>query len=132
MATLIRAISWPLISPSPLETAKKICNGKTENLINGSKKNGGKGSAPLNLQQLIAARRMICRRYYTEGGWGYIIVVVSIIVNFLTHGLQLSASLFLMSAGHRFNVNYVDSLGKLRKIESIFNAIPCAMDNCKE
>lgn len=109
MASLIRALSWPLISTSPLETTEKNCAG-THNLVNGKAKTK---LAP-TFQQLIAARRLICRRYYPEGGWGWIILFVGVVVNVLTHGLQLCATSFLVPAGQRFKVESleVDCLGK--------------------
>lgn len=111
MASLIRALSWPLISTSPLEATEKACNGNHK-LVNG--KNVAK-HAP-TFQQLIAARRLICRRYYPEGGFGFVILFVGVVVNALTHGLQLCASSFLMPAGQRFKVDStaveVDCLGE--------------------
>lgn len=117
MASLIRALSWPLISTSPLESTEKNCNGK-HNLVNG--KSGTKHHAP-TFQQLIAARRLICRRYYPEGGFGWIILFVGVIVNVLTHGLQLCATSFLMPAGIRFKVSSVevDCLGESNFITEI-------------
>lgn len=116
MASLIRALSWPLISTSPLEVPEKNCSGN-HNLVNG--KNGTKHIAP-TFQQLIAARRLICRRYYPEGGFGWVILFVGVVVNVLTHGLQISASSFLMPAGDRFKLKVpeveVDCLGKLKCI----------------
>lgn len=111
MASLIRALSWPLISTSPLEANEKNCNGNHNNLANG--KNGAKHIAP-TFQQLIAARRLICRRYYPEGGFGWVILLAAVLVNVLTHGLQLSAWSFLLPAGHRFKVTEVevDCLGE--------------------
>ena len=109
MASLIRALSWPLISTSPIEATDKNCNGNNK-LANG--KNGAK-HAP-TFQQLIAARRLICRRYYPEGAWGWVIIFVGVVVNVLTHGLQLSAYSFLLPAGQRFKVSevQVDCLGE--------------------
>lgn len=109
MASLIRALSWPLISTSPAEATEKTCNG-THKLVNG--KSGTKNTP--TFQQLIAARRLICRRYYPEGNWGWVIIFVGIVVNVLTHGLQLSAFSFLMPAGLRFKVSEVevDCLGE--------------------
>lgn len=52
------------------------------------------------------------RHYYPEGNWGWVIVIVAFINIFLTHGLQLSSSLFLLPAGIRFHQNYVNSTGK--------------------
>jgi hypothetical protein len=111
MASLIRALSWPLISTSPLEETEKNCNGN-HNLPSG--KNGTKPKHAPTFQQLIAARRLICRRYYPEGGFGYVILFVGIVVNVFTHGLQLSAWSFLMAAAQRFKVSEVevDCLGE--------------------
>lgn len=110
MASLIRALSWPLISTSPLEAPEKNCNGNHK-LASGKTR---VKHAP-TFQQLIAARRLICRRYYPEGGFGWIILFVGVVVNVLTHGLQLCAWSFLMPAGQRFKVESVevDCLGEL-------------------
>jgi hypothetical protein len=112
MASLIRALSWPLISTSPLEATEKKCNGN-QNLANG-KGGGAKHKHAPTFQQLIAARRLICRRYYPEGNFGWIIVIVAVVVNILTHGFQLSAITFLVPASHRFKVAEVevDCLGE--------------------
>lgn len=108
MASLIRALSWPLITTTPLDvnSSEKSTN-RTHNLSNG--KNGK--HAP-TFQQLIAARRLICRRYYPEGNFGFVILFVAFIVNIFTHGLQLSAYFFLMPTGIRFKVDEVKCLGK--------------------
>jgi hypothetical protein len=109
MASLIRALSWPLIPTTiPTETNDKKCNG-THNVANGKKVNVK--HAP-TFQQLIAARRLICRRYYPEGSFGWIILFVGLVVNVLTHGLQLCAIFLLMPASKRFKVDEVDCFGK--------------------
>jgi hypothetical protein len=74
--------------------------------------NGKNGKHAPTFQQLIAARRLICRRYYPEGNFGYVILFVAFVVNTLTHGLQLSAYFFLMPSGKRFKVDEVKCLGK--------------------
>lgn len=107
MASLIRALSWPLITTTPLDVSSEKNSTRTHNLSNG--KNGK--HAP-TFQQLIAARRLICSRYYPEGSFGYVILLVAFIVNTLTHGLQLSAYFFLMPSGKRFTVDEVKCLGK--------------------
>jgi hypothetical protein len=113
MASLMRALSWPLITATPLDVSGSNSNGeksshRTHNLSNG--KNGGK-HAP-TFQQLIAARRLICRRYYPEGSFGYVVLLVAIIVNTLTHGLQLATFFFLLPAAKRFKVDEVKCLGE--------------------
>jgi hypothetical protein len=120
MASLIRALSWPLIPATPLDVSNSNSSGekssqRTQILSNG--KNGGK-HAP-TFQQLIAARRLICRRYYPEGSFGYVVLLVAIIVNTLTHGLQLATFFFLMSAAKRFKVDEVKCLGECLPLKLI-------------
>lgn len=121
MASLIRALSWPLITTTPLDvsSSEKSCN-RTNNPSNG--KNGK--HAP-TFQQLIAARRLICRRYYPEGSFGYVVLFVAFIVNILTHGLQLSAYFFLMPSGKRFKVEEVKCLGKCLLILKLIMTLEC-------
>lgn len=94
MSSLIRAVSWPLISPN-------------QTFID-QEKNGFhhpvKGPVPTSptFQQLMAARRLLCRRYYPEGGWGWCIVIVGTAVNIITHGLQLSYGIHMNLTGRRF------------------------------
>lgn len=114
MASLIRALSWPLITTTPLDVSSEKNSTRTHNLSNG--KNGK--NAP-TFQQLIAARRLICRRYYPESGFGWIILLVAFIVSTLTHGLQLSAYFFLMPSGERFKVDEVKCLGKCLPLKLI-------------
>lgn len=119
MASLIRALSWPLIPSSSnpqLEANDKNCNGTHNKLPNGK----GNNKHEPTFQQLIAARRLICRRYYPEGSFGWIILFVGLIVNTLTHGLQFSSTFVLMPASNRFKVDEVDCLGKCQKYTSYY------------
>lgn len=108
MSSLIRAVSWPLMSVVPNEPIEK--NGCiAHNLPNGTVPNGKiKPNSP-TFQQLMAARRMICRRYYPEGGWGYIILGVGIIVNILTHGLQVSFGIYFDTICIKFKAQWEDT-----------------------
>ncbi|KAG5684289.1 hypothetical protein PVAND_013525 [Polypedilum vanderplanki] len=56
----------------------------------------------------------IFRHYYPESGFGWIILVVAIIVAIFTHGFQLSAILFLLPALNRFQADKIDCLGELK------------------
>ncbi|KAL2729556.1 monocarboxylate transporter 2-like isoform X3 [Vespula squamosa] len=38
----------------------------------------------------VQARRLMCRHYYPEGGWGWVVTVVGTLVHLLGPGLQLS------------------------------------------
>jgi hypothetical protein len=124
MSSLIRALSWPLIS-SPLDEEKnnvKNVEGEVQNNLIKTSKNGVKKTTPtLTFQQLIAARNLICRRYYPESGWGYVIIFVGVIVNLLTHGLQLACFTFLIPAGIRFKINQIElnCLGEFNNISEV-------------
>lgn len=110
MSSLIRALSWPLITTTPCEQPKrnstKIPN-QDSNHLNVPKANGTKPSVA-TFQQLVAARRLLCRRYYPEGGWGWIVVFVSVLTNLLTHGLQLSFGIYLDFTTKRFHENWIN------------------------
>lgn len=54
----------------------------------------------------------IFRHYYPESGFGWIVLLVAIIVAIITHGFQLSAIIFLLPTIQRFNVNEVECLGE--------------------
>lgn len=106
---MIRALSWPLITTTPLESIEKPSSNGTNKLPTS---NGKSGKHAPTFQQLIVARRLLARRYYPEGSFGYVILFVGLIVNTLTHGLQLSAFFFLLPASIRFDVDEVECLGK--------------------
>lgn len=127
--SLIRALSWPLIT-SPVEEDKQIVEGEAKNgSVNpaaaasakkSNTKNGPIKKPAPTFQQLIAARHLICRRYYPESGWGWVIITVGVLINLLTHGLQLASFAFLAPAGVRFKVNdmEVNCLGELNNMNS--------------
>ena len=111
MSSLIRALSWPLITTTPCENPKrnstKIPN-QDNNLLTVPQTNGVKPTAA-TFQQLVAARRLLCRRYYPEGGWGWIIIFVAVWTNLLTHGLQLSFGIHLDITTKRFHQQWINS-----------------------
>lgn len=57
----------------------------------------------------------IFRHYYPESGFGWIILMVAVIVAVITQGFQLSAVLFLLPAVGRFNADSVECLGEYTK-----------------
>ncbi|XP_045469603.1 uncharacterized protein LOC123677135 [Harmonia axyridis] len=54
------------------------------------------------------------KHYYLEGGWGWIIVVCSVIVNVLNHGVQLSTSQLTKEGAEKFKVEPVVFAGLLQ------------------
>ncbi|KAK6631715.1 hypothetical protein RUM43_013779 [Polyplax serrata] len=70
----LRARSWPLLLPPRDAKDPK----RTEI-----------GSSPV-----AQVRRLLWRRYYPEGGWGYVVVICCVLVQVLNHGLQLAYGVF--------------------------------------
>ncbi|XP_071567624.1 uncharacterized protein [Temnothorax nylanderi] len=53
---------------------------------------------------VINARKKITlnKHYYPEGGWGYVIIIITILVHLISHGLQLASGLLMSPAMARF------------------------------
>lgn len=114
MSSLVRALSWPLLSQSPVG-AGGACDGGSDGqaeqhgAANGKRcKKNGMPPSP-TFQQLMAARRLLCRRYYPEGGWGWIVVVVGIMVHTMTHGIQMSYGMLLEYVMRYFGKSFTDT-----------------------
>lgn len=92
MSSLSRAQSWPLLSgAAPAEEPRQVTPRTTQ----------------------IQARRFLCRHYYPEGGWGWVISVCAVLVHVLNHGLQLSCSQLVTPASKKFHVEPVHPAGIL-------------------
>jgi hypothetical protein len=118
MSSLIRALSWPLISPSIVTVEPNDVDNDGAVIVinhhtNFVKKKNGLPSP--TFQQLLAARRLLCRHYYPEGGWGWIIVIVSLLVNILTHGLQLAFGFLIHPIFIKYSGHYVNAGKKFEK-----------------
>lgn len=87
MSSISRAQSWPLLVPASAPDPKPFVRPKTP----------------------IETRRFLRRHYYPEGGWGWVVLVASTLVQVLTHGLQLSAGVVLVPTAVRFKVPVQDS-----------------------
>lgn len=83
MSSLSRAQSWPLLSgAAPPEEVRQTAQRTAQ----------------------LQARRFLCRHYYPEGGWGWIIAVCGLLVHILNHGVQLSCSQLVNPASFKFHV----------------------------
>ncbi|XP_049532358.1 monocarboxylate transporter 12-like isoform X2 [Anopheles darlingi] len=80
----------------------------------------------------MAARRLLCRRYYPEGGWGWVVIVVGILVHTLTHGLQLSCGPLMGAVMRSFDKPITDTgwLGALSTAVALFIS-PITIAVCK-
>ncbi|XP_062536913.1 monocarboxylate transporter 12-like isoform X1 [Armigeres subalbatus] len=75
----------------------------------------------------------IKQHYYPEGGWGWIVIVVGIMVHVLTHGLQTSVGVLMIETRRRFRIgNIIDTgwLGALSTAIALFIS-PITIAVCK-
>lgn len=63
---------------------------------------------PLDPKKLVT----LCRHYYPEGGWGWVIAACSVIVHLLTCGLQLGCASFTIPTMYRFHTSVVETAGE--------------------
>ncbi|XP_053678327.1 monocarboxylate transporter 8-like [Anopheles nili] len=55
----------------------------------------------------------IKQHYYPEGGWGWIVVLVGVLVHVLTHGLQTAVGVLILAAGRCYRVESIALTGWL-------------------
>lgn len=55
---------------------------------------------PLDARKVTTLRR----HYYPEGGWGWVIVVCTVVVHVLNHGIQLSYTQLILPGSEKFKV----------------------------
>uniref|UniRef100_A0A182Q1B4 Major facilitator superfamily (MFS) profile domain-containing protein n=1 Tax=Anopheles farauti TaxID=69004 RepID=A0A182Q1B4_9DIPT len=55
----------------------------------------------------------IKQHYYPEGGWGWIIVLVGVLVHVLTHGLQTAVGVLILAAGRAYRIDSIVITGWL-------------------
>lgn len=75
----------------------------------------------------------IKQHYYPEGGWGWIVIVVGIMIHVLTHGLHTSVGVLIIETRRRFHIdNVVDTgwLGALSTAVALFIS-PITIAVCK-
>uniref|UniRef100_A0A182TCB7 Uncharacterized protein n=1 Tax=Anopheles maculatus TaxID=74869 RepID=A0A182TCB7_9DIPT len=54
----------------------------------------------------------IKQHYYPEGGWGWIIVLVGVLVHILTHGLQTAVGVVILAAGRAYRIESIVFTGE--------------------
>lgn len=99
-STLSRAQSWPLLVQAAIG--------------GGGAGDGARTSAQepptfTSPKELLEPRRLLRRHYYPEGGWAWIILVSSTLVQILNHGLQLSAGVVLVPMAQGYDVSITDA-----------------------
>nr|XP_029717522.1 monocarboxylate transporter 12-like isoform X1 [Aedes albopictus] len=79
----------------------------------------GAGALPSSGTQRASSRMSntststIKQHYYPEGGWGWIVIVVGIMVHTLTHGLQTSVGVLMIETQRRFFIGSIIDTGWL-------------------
>jgi hypothetical protein len=104
---LNRALSWPLLStprPSTPEANTPVPEVK----------------APRRFVLRTAGR--LWQHYYPEGGWGWVIILCSVLVHILTHGLQLSFSVMILPMQNKFQITHIQA-GKCYTLYYVINNI---------
>ncbi|XP_035919375.1 monocarboxylate transporter 8-like isoform X1 [Anopheles stephensi] len=75
----------------------------------------------------------IKQHYYPEGGWGWIIVLVGVLVHILTHGLQTAVGVVILAAGRAYRIEsiiFTGWLGALSTAVALFIS-PITIAVCK-
>ncbi|XP_049286116.1 monocarboxylate transporter 8-like isoform X1 [Anopheles funestus] len=75
----------------------------------------------------------IKQHYYPEGGWGWIIVLVGVLVHILTHGLQTAVGVLILAAGSAYRIEsiiFTGWLGALSTAVALFIS-PITIAVCK-
>jgi hypothetical protein len=109
LGRLYRSHSLPhcllLKQDSASSSRLKDSGAPTTNTTNsGSSRQSSKRGAPAHglfpdLRHLLS----LTQHYYPEGGWGWVVVVVAVCVQILTHGLQYSFGILLTEIIIQFN-----------------------------
>uniref|UniRef100_A0A182X5B0 Uncharacterized protein n=1 Tax=Anopheles quadriannulatus TaxID=34691 RepID=A0A182X5B0_ANOQN len=55
----------------------------------------------------------IKQHYYPEGGWGWIIVLVGVLVHVLTHGLQTAVGVVILAVGRTYRIESIIVTGEV-------------------
>lgn len=91
-SSLSRAQSWPLLVQAAGGGGATSAGGGTTH----------KPPPPASPKAPVEPRRLLRRHYYPEGGWGWVVLIASTLVQILNHGLQLSAGVLLVPTAQRF------------------------------
>ncbi|KAJ8921732.1 hypothetical protein NQ315_010642 [Exocentrus adspersus] len=97
--------------PQPSRCPIHRCDGINETNSNGdAAKESLIPDLPLDARKTTTLRR----HYYPEGGWGWVIVMCSVLVHVLNHGVQLAYSQLVFPGAYKFKVEKVHFAGECR------------------
>lgn len=118
--SISRALSWPLLGTITTddkcnqEKKKNLLDEKiTKEIIDDNDKKNVTIQKKKNISPQVQARKLLCRHYYPEGGWGWVIAVVGTLVHLLGSGVQLSVPATLtLPATIKFHHQPLHTAGK--------------------
>lgn len=114
--SISRARSWPLLDPCAKQERENVRLEKVEQKQKATGETEKKNCHPHNSSPQVQARRLLSRHYYPEGGWGWVVTVVSTLVHLLGPGLQLSIPATLaLPATVKFYHHPLHTAGELAK-----------------
>ena len=99
-----------------------VCNNNHYGKVEAIKKSAG----PPSFTSFNSNASTIRQHYYPEGGWGWIVIFIGIVVQLLTHGIQMSYGVLILCARTFFKNDQIVSLGKVFCHFSCMNKI----ENC--
>lgn len=74
------------------------------------------GQQPVNVQRSQGDFKQLLtlkQHYYPEGGWGWVIVCCAVIVQTLTHGLQVGSGVLVRECVRKFGPDVTYSAGRM-------------------
>ncbi len=74
------------------------------------------GGKPKRSKREEAKQATIRQHYYPEGGWGHIIVLVTFLVQSITHGLQMALGIVLLVMLRRWGEDTMEASGAYIKL----------------
>lgn len=102
----------PLTPPPTVNLDNKVQCHHMCSILNGTievKKSSGPGSqSHFSINSNISTIR---QHYYPETGWGFVILIIGIIVQTLTHGLQMCVGILLLATKNVFKIDDIFQLG---------------------
>lgn len=118
--SLSRARSWPLLDTAGKKNCTVCVNNSSLKKNHPVKTSDGIDKINIAAVQAesnpqVQAKRLLCRHYYPEGGWGWVVTFVGTLVHILGPGLQFSVpATIALPAKIKFYHHPWHTAGKLR------------------
>lgn len=97
---LSRSNTWPVV-------VVRLNDGRTSSQLEPLQ--APKEEAAVPATKVSRKATTLYRHYYLEGGWGWAVVVASVVVHMLSHGVQLSWGVLLEPTSRKFTASINDT-----------------------